>query len=898
MIRKSPDVLERMKIHLILVFAGLILLWQVAVATPAVPAEAAIQQPGGNLETLIRKLSDESFRVREKASQELWDLGETALPALKEAATSSDPEQVFRARDLIRKIQLHITPDTDPSVIALVERYAKASPSEKSALFGRMRGKRAWRQMLKLYASETNPEVREKLGPSVNGVAVKAARERISEGDAPGAREFLEMAPADAEGLLALAEFHRSHGSLEAELNRAKAIKGPKSHFWQLALQRAAGNLESAANAAAAAGEPRIAAVMEALLGDPLPWFRETKADSADDPVTSAYAAIATKRWLGQKARPADLAPLTRGLSVRNRSERIIAMNLLFMLGEVETADAAFAKNEPLFAFRHFEALERIPEALKTLGLDPGSPDYKTWVEKRVEKLTADDIEDQHGVSMHHEELLSLANFLERRGLHDDLFAAFSPALAALLQKDEDTFLDFLGALFGNRETLSGAPLLAKRIGISWAGQDEAHWKDLIISALGDDEQSSVWWDWLSELDPKASHAERLDGMLALFGLGAAPSGLREKWLSRAWKAVAESPAGIRTTLTERIATLSIDSGDVTNYLKAWDRMPEESREKVSWEQQLIHLSANDRWNEAAAVILKQIALIADAKQEPKADLHAYAAAVLRQAGRPEEAATHDLWVDKLALGSASLAIRIGNFYAAGRDYEHAGEWWARAAREADPDSSEFALAMKLHADGLLEDGKWRESAAISEVVARIYASSDYSGTTPLPLMRLRLQADMSRALAHLKDDRSQAIAILANCHRTFASDGSLADFFFPAIRKMGLVREHDQWFAESWDLMESIISRYPASDNTRNTAAWFASRAGRKLAEAEKHLAVALAANPDQPAYLDTMAEIQFAKGNRAKALEWSKAAVNFAPDDPQLRRQQERFLSDPLPK
>jgi hypothetical protein len=45
-------------------------------------------------------------------------------------------------------------------------------------------------------------------------------------------------------------------------------------------------------------------------------------------------------------------------------------------------------------------------------------------------------------------------------------------------------------------------------------------------------------------------------------------------------------------------------------------------------------------------------------------------------------------------------------------------------------------------------------------------------------------------------------------------------------------------------------------------------------------------------------MAEIQFAKGNREKALEWSRLAINFAPGDDQLRRQHERFRADPLPK
>ena len=197
----------------------------------------------------------------------------------------------------------------------------------------------------------------------------------------------------------------------------------------------------------------------------------------------------------------------------------------------------------------------------------------------------------------------------------------------------------------------------------------------------------------------------------------------------------------------------------------------------------------------------------------------------------------------------------------------------------------------------LVEQGKWKETAACSEVVARIYASSQYRGANPLPLMHDRLQADMARALANLDTNRDASIAILEKCHKSFISDGTLADFFFPALRKAGLIQQHDQWFNQSWDLMEKVIATYPQSDNSRNTAAWFAARALRNLDQAEKHLTTALAANPNQSAYLDTMAEINFAKGNRDKALEWSKLAVNFLPNDPQLRRQQERFHSDPLP-
>ena len=889
-----------MKFPPAMILLGVVAFAGPAPAAPEVPPKTSAQQPGRDIDTLIRELSNENFRSRERASRELWELGDSALPALTEAVESSDPEQAYRARDLLRKIQLHITPDTDPSVIALVERYHRSSPSEKVLLLGKMKVRRAWRQMLKLYAAETHEELREKLAGDINGIAVRAARERILLGDARGAREFLEMAPADAEGLMALAEFHRSHGSLKEEWERTKAIDGPNARVWQLALERAAGDYQVASTTAKIAGEPRIAAAMAALAGDPLPWLRSMNAGSeaAEDPVAAAYAALAAKRWLGDPIRPADLEALTRLLRARSEAQSGGAMNALFLLGELNAAEPAFAKSERLAAFAYFESLERIPEALKALGLDPDEPDYQSWVGKRLAGIVIEDIEDQHEVTVTSEELVALANFLERRGLHEQAFEAFNEPLADLAEADHNKFNDFLRVLFGTSETSSGAPLLAKRIGLAWAGEDDRRWDDLVVAALGDDEQVSAWWKWLEELDPAASRPERLDGLLALFGIGTDPSKARGMWLDRAWLAVDAAPEEDRTRLVERISNLVNQTGDVANSFKAWQQLPEASRKEIFWGQHVILLAALDRWKEAAGVIMHQIDLFRDANQEPSAELFAYAAAALRRAGDEEQAAIHDSWADKLALGDPAIAMRIGNGYAYGCDYKRAGEWWARAAAESDPDSGEFAIAMKLHADALLEENRWKECAAVSEVIARIYISSDYRWTNPLPFMRQRLQADTARALAKLKNDRAGSIALLEKCHQNFASDGSLADFFFPGLRAAGLIEQHDKWFRETWDIMETAIRKYPESDNTRNTAAWFASRARLNLDAAEKHLAVAIAANPDQSAYLDTMAEIHFARGQRKKALEWSELAVNFAPDDPQLRRQQDRFRNAPLPK
>ena len=100
--------------------------------------EAALKFPEKSLEVLILELADPQFRTREEASRRIWEMGESALPALQSTVAGMDPEQAYRARELVRKIQLYLTPETDPVVIQLTERWEKASPDEKVALFEKL----------------------------------------------------------------------------------------------------------------------------------------------------------------------------------------------------------------------------------------------------------------------------------------------------------------------------------------------------------------------------------------------------------------------------------------------------------------------------------------------------------------------------------------------------------------------------------------------------------------------------------------------------------------------------------------------------------------------------------------------------------------------------------------
>jgi hypothetical protein len=866
-----------------------------------VPAPAASPAPAKDPSVWVRELADEHYKTREDATRELWKMAEKALPVLEEAAKSTEPEQAIRARELLRKIRLHITPDTDPSVITLVEQYLAADTKlAKSNAFEKLKGKRAWLQLLKLYAEEKDEDFKMKLQPSISGIAARAAREKLNDGDPRSALAFLELAPEDHAGLLALAEYHRGQGTLTAELDKAKGLEDRKGKLLYLALLRSAGDTAKARDVADQLGEKEVAAAMAALSGDPLPWL---KLENSNDPLVSSYHFAAIARWNSGKVRSSDVGPLIDALASKDPSERDGAINALFLLGETEAVLPTYIKADPVGAFADLESQERIPEALKALGLDPENPDFKPWVTKRFAQLTEEDIEDQHEVSTDDSELVTLASFLERRGHSDEAFRLFSGPATALAEKDSSVFLGLIGRLAGSGKSQDGAPSLAKRLGQTWAGDDPVRWNELVSSIFGDNEISADWWEWLEKLDPAAGRPQRLDALMALFDVGKDPDKLRDKWLEKAWRAI-DPAQGDSAEKLQLLVGLAATSGDAVMFLKAFERLPEQNRSDLTWFQHIVCLTDVGRWSDAADIILKQIEGPNRGRQDAGADLHAYAAASLRKAGREQEALVHDGWVAKLALGDPNIALRVGHGYAFGCDYTRANEWWERAARLAAPDSSEFIQGIGLCLDHWMEKGRWREAASICEVVCAVYASREYHWSKQFAMLRQRVQGDTARALSTLRENRERSLQMLAKCHKLFLTDGSLADFFYPSLRLAGLKKEHDEWFDLTWREIEKLAQRYPESDNTRNTAGWLASRAILHLDDAEKLQLEALAMRPRQPAYLDTMAELQFAKGNREKAIEWSKAAVNFAPVEDReseymiLRRQLERFQSAPLPK
>lgn len=443
---------------------------------------------------------------------------------------------------------------------------------------------------------------------------------------------------------------------------------------------------------------------------------------------------------------------------------------------------------------------------------------------------------------------------------------------------------------------MAGAPSIAREAAASWAGDQVERWNEVISATFGDRDEIRELWDGLAEFFPTSTFHTRFATMLVLCGMEKDSSDLRERWFNLAWAKIDKTPEEERAPLFEQMSLILSISPDSSKSLRLMDMLPKSSRDEFSWRAHMNDLSAAERWDEAATFFLEQIERIAVSKGTIQPFFHASAAACLRKAGRKAEAALQDSLVEKLALGSDSLEIASG--YAFGYDYQRAGIWWEKATRLSEPGSDTFTLGLRLHSDMMIANQEWAKMASIAEISAQMAAGTQSYSGSPLLGIRHRIHSDLGRGLANLKTDRSKSIALLNHCRKISPNDGSMADDFYPSLRKAGLIQEHDAWFEEAWRGITAVVERFPNSENTHNTAGWMAARAQRNLGVAEKFLEKALAESPSQAAYLDTMAEIQFARGNRDKAMAWSAKAVNFMPSDPMIRRQHERFRTEALPR
>jgi tetratricopeptide (TPR) repeat protein len=110
-------------------------------------------------------------------------------------------------------------------------------------------------------------------------------------------------------------------------------------------------------------------------------------------------------------------------------------------------------------------------------------------------------------------------------------------------------------------------------------------------------------------------------------------------------------------------------------------------------------------------------------------------------------------------------------------------------------------------------------------------------------------------------------------------------------LKKLGAQADLDKFYARGKMHYEAILHDYPRSALHHNNLAWLAGRLKRDLDMALVHAQKAVELKPEQAGYLDTLAEVQFARGNKADAIANEKRCLAMDPSEEAFGKQLSRF-------
>ena len=270
-----------------------------------------------------------------------------------------------------------------------------------------------------------------------------------------------------------------------------------------------------------------------------------------------------------------------------------------------------------------------------------------------------------------------------------------------------------------------------------------------------------------------------------------------------------------------------------------------------------------------------------------------------------------------LSIGNPEIQLQAAYLFARNGFYEEALDYYEKVMMISKYDSDRYYDVLEninLYFPIYAEESMWKPAHGVAQVhkYSVLLTVSSKRSSPPGRSVSIGNHADFCKGMMLLEQGNDSGKKWLRRCVDKSVGGGSLAEVFFPALREAGYKDIHDESFEKIKGVFEDVLKKYPKSANTYNSYAWLAARACKNLAKAKEHSKLSLKLEPHNPNYIDTLAEISFANGNRAKAVELSKEAVaeslcvryqglgnvrSAIGHNRVLRRQLEHFKNDPLP-
>ncbi|MBM4030513.1 MAG: hypothetical protein FJ291_01860 [Planctomycetes bacterium] len=896
-------------------------LWSLGVGIallPGVPWAGAARPSAEAIAEAVRGLASPDAAARRKAQELLVRAGAAALPALQ-AAESCDADVVNRIARIVVAIRFGLDDDAPRVIAELVNQYRYGDGEAAAEAVAKLAGEREdGLRVLRAIAATTIPAPEPQQKPRRDddddrpqvefGERVYQRVPDVARAGSFGELEWLlriAAARGGDEPVCDLVTFHLLRGTLDAELARAEEAlaahagqKGSplakKAASFVAYLYRAKGQIEKAREAAVRWGLDELADGLAAELGrwQDLREFRRDLTELGDDlgalgrvaayhrvlggrklfeSLAARIRACVEKRveivWPRAKAplrrpRPRENAwPAAKVLVLNRRAED--AISILLDQSQVWCYQRAvgFLEQRQEFA-RAFEAVEKAKAAGGELA-----PWAEVWLAAFAARRDGPDkgraaLADVGRRAAERADWNQVRNVVEQErklGFTKEAIEHTAAAIAAAAEKkDDDRGRNqpdadvFLNALFGARG--KEAVALWPSIRPERPGEGEREALERLDGLLADrpaapllDALAAKAEGFAATLEPEP-RAEFLDAVAeACARLGRTEQAI--EWFERRCK-VAAAPAPLM-----RIAELRVGQAKWAEAAAAFGRAWEAARDNPA-PLYLQGWALGKAGHDAAGRAKRDLArLLPLGRDKVRRDLaHALAAHGLKE----ESIAEHAL----ILITAPSTMQMPGDTYTLMDEHAYGQKDYARAAL-------------------LIE----REIFAVYELNWYFLEDDQYLG--------IPARAQLRRAHARLAEGKvEQAMEEARLCLDVLPACWDLALALVPELEKAGRVKEADELFGRVYDALDKACQFCPHSAATHNSLAWLAARCRRRLDAALEHARRAVELEPNSAAFVDTLAETHFQRGELDKAVEAGQRALDLGKDK-YHRDQLDRFRS-----
>ena len=842
------------------------------------------------LET-IKQIGSDNFKIRESATQKLWKFGKSAEPLLRDALKNGGPELRYRGTKILEEFELGLYPDTPEDIAKLINDYRSGVGVKKEAAIIKMAELGKTELLMKLIKRENDIGIRKMVAQIVSRNISEQVPSLILDNKIDEAEQLLEVAALDHNGMRNYASFLVETNRIESAISK-KRIAAKNSNLdaeilaWML---RAKGDYQEASTIFEQLGDKtRVRHTLSA--GGDLISYANSFVDPTRKTIDSLGFAAAAARLSGDMERLNKMKSSIEEYAMAMKDELGRCINALVINGE---ASAAFSLTKKVKGKEIFDMelwRYNFDEAFNSLGIQEKKGPYSKWLQDYESSFSAKN-EGELQESLFPAGQLASACYLT--GQVDEAERIFEK-IKDLLTRNNTSLVQLI-----QWERMIGLNKLAKRHALEAMKREPP---EEIVEGYFQLRSEYSWlgrtcWKFITSEFQEESSDQKLTRMESLFDL----DNQTQKQMSLADQCIKSffSFAKNENNLAMK-KELIRGARDLARLHEKWELAVDGTKlwlELIGGEAVGYHFMKYGDVLMKAGMPEKAVIQYDKACESKKSDpIPLYLKGVAMEAiGQKEEGQKLKKIASLMSTGELTKRHHLATTM-----WQNDDDALARIQDNiilgiASPRESVHPEALRrryIDQSLNLNDLKQYSKSLEFYMLSKMRPVNANSVLSPRRSLSYLVDLEITKTKIEISDGRiKDAERRLEELQKINPSDSSMLEDIYQLLVDSGNSEGADKLFQTTYLISKSTVNRFPDHGKQNNNLACLLSRCAKKLDEALIHANKAVSIDPDNGAFLDTLAEVYFQLGNRSKAIEISKRAVELLDGDKQVKRQLKRF-------